>query len=1000
MPPNNVSVGLLLTEKEQEVARLREQALTSLESKFLHLQQDYEYNLELLDGRDAELERYDKDFDAMRQELAAKDGLIAELHACLAKAESDTRVETQRCGEVLADADKRSSQLEGELAQAKQAHEQALLRQQEHASQTERQLERELADARGALQKQWRELSASFEDQLRHLELDCNIQLEQAAQQTSLATQQAADREAEASEAHMKERSAADAAAEAAQQLKDLQKQIKALVAELERLQRVKDARINQLEQECSRLQYQAKDMEEEHKGHLTEVVADVAAMKKAMADQRDELDKAAQRAKRQHDEDVSVQKARLATLTGQRSQLQADLTEARTLLKLMSRQSSERLERLAAEKEAELSTALSRLADAHRQHEAELRQSREECWAREQELATGREKLALLKATLEDRRKDVVSYKEQLVASGDRERELQRQLTQAGLQAEALLEGSQAAAAAESEQLVKGLIQQRDTANEALLEAQAALLAKEDELAMLRRDLQEVTTRLQKQSPDSAAQPAAAQQSAAHRAAAEAKGQHSSPMKHDAKDVQRSRKAETAGVAESGLPSPSLPATPHSPVDSPPGGLAELRQSLERGLRGPVSQPTLEILLNEQTELKAALQEAHNQNQRLALTVSAMRSDMELMQHHATSPGPQANPAQPPPASSPPSFPPAHDQSPSSCQMQPQPQQQQADGLYTGHVGQHVFQSGLQQQHEQQQGEEVQLLHQQLQDAKAEAEALAEENERLMEMSNALRSECDRSVGRQQQQHVMPVTSFGAQGSVQQPLPLAPELQPQQVYYQPQQAYPLGPHGMPLGQPSTPHAMQWATQGVPHQGLSQHPQLQQALISAQVEGSHQQAWHDVQQPAAGQLAAPSGQHQNGLALTTDDDALPPEVPNLELADLLHHVRQQLQRIESLAEQISAAQAANSPAPEANLPLNALKHGLNRSARTGVEVKEGVSGVPANADPNRPRFQSASDRSTPSQRARLKALQQRQGPRSRVRNYNQQDDAMPIQAAE
>lgn len=51
----------------------------------------------------------------------------------------------------------------------------------------------------------------------------------------------------------------------------------------------------------------------------------------------------------------------------GQRSQLQADLTEARTLLKLMSRQSSERLERLAAEKEAELSTALSRLADAHR---------------------------------------------------------------------------------------------------------------------------------------------------------------------------------------------------------------------------------------------------------------------------------------------------------------------------------------------------------------------------------------------------------------------------------------------------------------------------------------------------------------------------------------------------------------------------------------------------------------------------------------------------------
>lgn len=46
------------------------------------------------------------------------------------------------------------------------------------------------------------------------------------------------------------------------------------------------------------------------------------------------------------------------------------------------------------------------------RHHEAELRQSREECWARDQELAAAREKLAHLKTTLEDRRKDVVSYK------------------------------------------------------------------------------------------------------------------------------------------------------------------------------------------------------------------------------------------------------------------------------------------------------------------------------------------------------------------------------------------------------------------------------------------------------------------------------------------------------------------------------------------------------------------------------------------------------------
>lgn len=46
------------------------------------------------------------------------------------------------------------------------------------------------------------------------------------------------------------------------------------------------------------------------------------------------------------------------------------------------------------------------------RHHEAELRQSREECWVHEQELASLRDKLAKLKTTMEDRRRDVVSYK------------------------------------------------------------------------------------------------------------------------------------------------------------------------------------------------------------------------------------------------------------------------------------------------------------------------------------------------------------------------------------------------------------------------------------------------------------------------------------------------------------------------------------------------------------------------------------------------------------
>ena len=74
-------------------------------------------------------------------------------------------------------------------------------------------MQRKLSEANSALQKQWRELSGSFEDQLRHLELECSTKLEQAAQQVQLMSQTAAEREAEAQQAHSKERAAADKAA-------------------------------------------------------------------------------------------------------------------------------------------------------------------------------------------------------------------------------------------------------------------------------------------------------------------------------------------------------------------------------------------------------------------------------------------------------------------------------------------------------------------------------------------------------------------------------------------------------------------------------------------------------------------------------------------------------------------------------------------------------------------------------------------------------------------
>lgn len=72
---------------------------------------------------------------------------------------------------------------------------------------------------------------------------------------------------------------------------------------------------------------------------------------------------------------------------------------------------------------------------------------------------------------------------------------------------------------------------------------------------------------------------------------------------------------------------------------------------------------------------------------------------------------------------------------------------------------------------------------------------------------------------------------------------------------------------------------------------------------------------------------------------TLSSNAEVPHVSHIVIGGfVLLKVWQRLQRIECLAEQISAAQAGKSPgaAAESSPPLNALNHSANRAARRGV----------------------------------------------------------------
>ncbi|KAK9824627.1 hypothetical protein WJX72_011837 [[Myrmecia] bisecta] len=699
------TVSMLLSQKEEEVARMRLESFRALETqlaererqledtsnKLLLLQQDFEYNLQLLDGRDEELERYDAEFANLGASLADKDRMLAEYRSALAELESEVTVERARARETEAAAQAKRRELEASLAQARCAGEEALLRQREEFALRERALEREVAEARSDLERQWRELSAGFEDQLRRLEVEYTSRADQATEAAQLAQQLAAEREAEAAAAHAAARTAQEAAAGAAQEARAGEKGAKALAAELERVTRTKDARIAHLEQDCQRLQQQIATLEVEHKGHVAELMADVDAMKLVVAEQRQDAEAAAQRAQRETQEQLSNLRARLAVATEGRSEVQAQLLESQAVLKGLQRELTEQAENMTSERDAAVNDLERRLAELTRQRDREVQEAKQEAWAKAEEATHLRRQVETLKATLDERRKDVASYKEQLVAAGERERELQRRLTQAALEAEEALDNREVAVAAENEGLIRSLIEQRDAANGALADAEGRCAAKDEEIALLRQEHSFYQGRQRGHSPSQGlgASPQGPLPSQSPGKLPPSRRRNSPSPDHPGSDPKISNPPDGLHMAgprltnpsnpTSQLPTPSTPSPPASPQSGaafwlgpagPTGHIQGLMsqaaamrysaspraswESLSRppspeppsGLHRGLGQQPGEVrrswevlpsappqLLLENQQLKATLDEAESENIRLRAGIAAMRADMETLQ-------------------------------------------------------------------------------------------------------------------------------------------------------------------------------------------------------------------------------------------------------------------------------------------------------------------------------------------------------------------------------
>ena len=275
----------------------------------------------------------------------------------------------------------------------------------------------------------------------------------------------------------------------------------------------------------------------------------------------------------------------------------------------------------------------------------------------------------------------------------------------------------------------------------------------------------------------------------------------------------------------------------------------------------------------------------------------------MESMQHHTTGP---TDPTHPPASSTPLTSPHQQPQSfmPSQLlsQLQHQSYQQLPQQLpvVTGadtNAGSHQLSASQAASHsnlQQRQQEEVQSLCRQLQDAKCEVQDLAAENERLMELSNALRSERDRAgliqnspgLYPQQRQLTAVASAGGSQGSAQP----APAMQSPAPMAEAHAQYAVQQAALGYQQVPQPQVLQHYMVQQPYQAMSQMAQTavsgqgQGSLTQPHMQGSSAQphgaeSWQNVVQQPAGQSTMPQGQQQSkGPAQPGVDDCLPSEV--------------------------------------------------------------------------------------------------------------------------
>ena len=641
-------IRALIQRKEVEVTRLREQRSFQLEkqlaeqrdellqtqTKLQKLQDDFMYNLRLLDERDRELETYDREYTRLQAEASEKDKTLVETRTALAGYQSEVKQAKLQASEAEAQFRQKTMELREAAETARFGKEEALLRQKEDFDRERRELGRRIGDLEDELDVSRREISSSFGEKMQQMAAEHKARIAEAEEKADRAEKTRLSCMDQLDQAQEKEKKASEEREEAETRCLDLQRKLDSLAFDLKSAEEAQEELQQQRDEEMEELKrVHLRDLEHERLKAEDES-AKARTLDSTLIFERDESASRLERHQEAWVTESASLRGRMETAEVRQKRAEEQLEETSSAFRIAKRDLEDKIAQEIAQHEA-LERAHERHAsEKDRTHEANTQELREQLWSKDQELGALRGKVAFMKRALDERREDISTFKAQVVAGNEKSRELNRQLIASQLQAEADIDTKEAATLASSQVLMKQLTEDRDRAlkvasvveeRAARAEAESARLQGELRAMMAQKnyvsgDGAVVTPRLHLDLPPTSAR----------------SGKAASML--TISDVPSPPTLPTMGMGTTQLLGMTGDALGAHSSDDGMTPRQDLSAALERTQKTPGGDvASLEAQIR---SLRASLAQAEGENERLKHSVAFLRSEMEDMKHEGHRPG------------------------------------------------------------------------------------------------------------------------------------------------------------------------------------------------------------------------------------------------------------------------------------------------------------------------------------------------------------------------